>query len=174
MRMNNLEELYVDQLKDLHSAEKQLVQALPKMAQAATSSKLKEGFTTHLEQTRTQVNRLDQIFSRHGISAGGKMCEAMKGLIKEGEEAIQLQGNESVRDAALIAAAQRVEHYEIAGYGTVRAYAKQLGHSDDVTLLEQTLSEEEKTDKQLSTLAEGGILSDGINDKAMASQSRSR
>lgn len=174
MNMNSLEDLYIDQLKDLHNAEKQLVQALPQMAQAASSPQLREGFTMHLEQTRTQVNRLDQIFSRHGISVGNKKCEAMEGLIKEGEEAIQLQGNHHVRDAALIAAAQRVEHYEIAGYGTVRSYAKQLGHKEDVALLEQSLNEEEKTDKQLSSLAEGGILSNGINDQAMAGQSRSR
>ena len=174
MRMNSLQELYVDQLKDLHSAENQLVQALPNMAKVATSPQLKEGFTMHLEQTRTQVNRLDQIFSRHGISVGSKKCEAMAGLVKEGEEAIKLEGNEHVRDAALIAAAQRVEHYEIAGYGTVASYARQLGHDADVKLLEETLNEEATTDKKLTKLAEGGILSSGINDEAMASQSSSR
>lgn len=168
MKMNNLTDLYIDQLKDLHNAEKQLVQALPSMAKAATSADLKAGFTKHLEQTRTQVNRLDQIFSRHGITVGNKKCAAMEGLIKEGAEAMQIEGNENVRDAALIAAAQRVEHYEIAGYGTVRSYAKQLGHDNDLELLEMSLEEEEKTDQDLTKLAEGGILSSGINDKAMA------
>ncbi|RIK39828.1 MAG: ferritin-like domain-containing protein [Chloroflexi bacterium] len=166
MKMMNLEDLYVDQLKDLHNAEKQLVQALPKMAQAASSSELRQGFQRHLEQTRTHVDRLEQIFGRMGISPGNKKCEAMEGLIKEGEEAIQLQGDPNVRDAALIAAAQRVEHYEIAGYGTVRTFANQLGFNDDQQLLQKTLDEEGETDKQLTSLAEGGLFSTGINEEA--------
>jgi ferritin-like metal-binding protein YciE len=166
MRMNSLHDLYVDQLQDLYSAEKQLVQALPKMASAAHTDALRKGFQDHLEQTRNHVNRLEQIFSRIGTMGGSNTCEAMQGLIKEGEEAIALEGDPKVRDAALIAAAQRVEHYEIAGYGTVRTFAKELGFSSDGGLLQKTLDEEGETDKKLSTLAEGGFFSSGINEQA--------
>lgn len=164
--VNNLEDLYVDQLRDLHNAEQQLMQALPKMAQAAHSSDLKEGFEHHLQQTRVHVERLDKIFMRMGKTSSGEKCEAMEGLIKEGEEAIQLQGDKTVRDAALIAAAQRVEHYEMAGYGTVRTFADQLGFDDDKKLLQRTLDEEGETDKKLTSIAEGGLFSSGINEKA--------
>jgi ferritin-like metal-binding protein YciE len=166
MKMTSLEDLYIDQLKDLHNAEKQLVQALPKMAQAAHNNELKQGFQEHLEQTRTHVDRLEQIFGRMGISPGNKTCEAMEGLIQEGQEAIQIQGDPNVRDAALIAAAQRVEHYEIAGYGTVRTFANQLGFDKDQSILQKTLDEEGETDKKLTSLAEGGIFSTGINEEA--------
>jgi ferritin-like metal-binding protein YciE len=164
--MNSLEDLYVDQLQDLYSAENQLVQALPKMANAAYTDALRKGFQEHLEQTRTHVNRLEQIFSRIGTRAGSNTCEAMQGLIREGDEAIALEGDPTVRDAALIAAAQRVEHYEIAGYGTVRTYAKELGFSADSSVLQKTLDEEGETDKKLSSLAEGGLFKRGINEKA--------
>jgi len=167
MKMKSLEDLYLDQLKDLHNAEKQLVQALPKMAKAATSAELQQGFQDHLEQTRTHVDRLDRIFSRLGASPGRKKCVAMEGLIEEGQEAIQLQGDAMVKDAALIAAAQRVEHYEIAGYGTVRTFASHLGFDQDSDLLQQTLNEEGETDKKLTALAEGGIFNTGINEQAM-------
>jgi ferritin-like metal-binding protein YciE len=167
MKMKSLEDLYLDQLKDLHNAEKQLVQALPKMAKAATSVELQQGFQDHLEQTRLHVDRLDRIFSRLGASPGRKKCVAMEGLIEEGQEAIQLQGDPMVKDAALIAAAQRVEHYEIAGYGTVRTFANHLGFDSDVDLLQTTLDEEGATDKKLTALAEGGIFSTGINEQAM-------
>ena len=166
MKMNGLTDLYVDQLKDLYSAEKQLVQALPKMAKAANTAALKEGFQEHLDQTRTHVDRLEQIFTRMGASPGRKKCEAMEGLIQEGEEAIELKGDAAVRDAALIAAAQRVEHYEIAGYGTVRTFANQLNFRDDARMLQQTLDEEGAADKKLTALAEGGLLSNGINEEA--------
>jgi ferritin-like metal-binding protein YciE len=166
MRMNSLQDLYVDQLQDLYSAETQLVQALPKMASAAYTDELRKGFQVHLEQTRTHVNRLDQIFSRIGSRGGSNICEGMQGLIKEGEEAIALDGDPKVRDAALIAAAQRVEHYEIAGYGTVRTYAKDLGFSSDSSLLQKSLDEEAETDKKLTKLAEGGLFKSGINDQA--------
>jgi len=166
MRMTSLQDLYVDQVQDLYSAENQLVQALPKMAKAAYTDALRQGFLEHLEQTRNHVNRLEQIFTRMGTRAGGKTCEGMQGLIQEGEEAIALEGDPAVRDAALIAAAQRVEHYEIAGYGTVRTYAKQLGFGDDKSLLQKTLDEEGETDKKLTSLAEGGLFSSGINEKA--------
>jgi ferritin-like metal-binding protein YciE len=166
MKMNRLDDLYLDQLKDLYSAEKQLVQALPKMAKAANSEELKMGFQEHLEQTKTHVSRLEQIFASLGSSPGRKKCEAMEGLVKEGQEAIELEGNAFVRDAALIAAAQRVEHYEIAAYGTVRTIANHLGRSDQSNLLQMTLDEEGATDKKLTALAEGGIFSSGINEKA--------
>lgn len=166
MKMRRLDDLYLDQLKDLYSAEKQLVQALPKMAKAATTEELKMGFEQHLEQTKTHVNRLEQIFTSLGSSPGRKKCEAMEGLVKEGQEAIELEGDPIIRDAALIAAAQRVEHYEIASYGTVRTLANHLGHKEQMELLQTTLDEEGATDKQLTTLAEGGIFSGGINQKA--------
>jgi len=172
MKMKSLEDLYVDQLKDLHNAEKQLVQALPKLAKAATSAELQQGFEEHLAQTRMHVDRLDRIFSRLGASPGRKKCVAMEGLIEEGQEAIQLQGDPMVKDAALIAVAQRVEHYEIAGYGTVRTFANHLGFDQDSNLLQQTLDEEGETDKKLTSLAEGGIFNGGINEQAMAEPAR--
>jgi ferritin-like metal-binding protein YciE len=166
MKMNRLDDLYLDQLKDLYSAEKQLVQALPKMAKAANSEELKMGFQEHLEQTKTQVNRLEQIFQSLGSSPGRKKCAAMEGLVQEGQEAIELEGDATIRDAALIAAAQRIEHYEIAAYGTVRTIANHLGHKDQSELLQTTLDEEGATDKKLTTMAEGGMFATGINEKA--------
>ena len=166
MKMHNLEDLYVDQLKDLYSAEKLLVQALPKMAEAATSKNLRQGFEDHCEQTRTHVARLKQILSRLGILPGRKKCEAMESLIREGEYAIALQGSDMVRDAALIGAAQRMEHYELAAYGAVRTYANHLGFKDDRDLLQKTLDEEGETDTTLIDIAEGSFLSAGVNEKA--------
>jgi ferritin-like metal-binding protein YciE len=174
MKLKNLQELYVDQLKDLYSAEKQLVQALPKMAKAASTPELQQGFQTHLEQTRGHVDRLEQIFARLGASAGRKKCKGMEGLIEEGQEVLELEGDRVVKDAALIAAAQRVEHYEIAGYGTVRTFAEHLGFDQDSTLLQQTLDEEGETDKKLTSLAEGGLFTGGINQHAMAESSSAR
>lgn len=168
MQLNSLKDLYVEQLRDLYSAETQLVNALPKMAQAASSSDLKKAFQDHLDETRTQKQRLEQIFSEMGSSPHGETCEAMQGLIQEGEQVIQSMGDPQVKDAALIAAAQRVEHYEIAGYGTVRTYADELGFDNAKSLLQKTLDEEGKTDKKLNSLAEGGIFSKGVNEKAMA------
>lgn len=160
-KMNTLEDLYVHQLKDLYSAENQLVKALPKMAKAASSKELKKGFEDHLEQTKKHVSRIEEIFSNRDGSPKGVKCKGMEGLIEEGQEAIEEDMEESVRDAALIAAAQRVEHYEIAGYGTARAFAEQLGYKDAVTLLDKTMEEEAKTNKSLTSLA-----ADGINSKA--------
>lgn len=168
MQLNSLKELYVEQLRDLYSAETQLISALPKMAQAASSSALKTAFQQHLDETRTQKQRLEQIFSEMGTSPQGETCEAMEGLIKEGEEVIKATGDAKVKDAALIASAQRVEHYEMAGYGTVRTYANELGFSDAKKLLQTTLDEEGNADKKLNALAEGGIFSTGINEKAMS------
>jgi ferritin-like metal-binding protein YciE len=138
------------------------------MAQNARSTELTEAFNHHLNQTRNHVTRLEEIFSQLGTTGMGKECEAMKGLIKEGEDIINASGNPDVKDAALIAAAQRVEHYEIAGYGTVRTYAEELGYDEAATLLQTTLDEEGKANKKLTTLAEGGLLSSGINEKAAA------
>jgi ferritin-like metal-binding protein YciE len=157
MKLESLKDLYLEQLKDLYSAETQLLDALPKMAERATSADLKQGFQEHLRQTREHMHRLEQIFSDLGDTPKGHTCEGMKGLIKEGEEMIKMKGDDKVIDAGLIAAAQRVEHYEIAGYGTVRTYAEMLGHSQHVTLLERTLQEEEMTDEKLSQLAESHI-----------------
>jgi ferritin-like metal-binding protein YciE len=157
MKLDSLEKLYVEQLKDLYSAESQLVQALPKMAKAASSADLRKAFQMHLDQTKEHVNRLEQIFENMEYKPTGHKCKGMEGLIEEGEEMIENNAEEEVRDAGLIAAAQRVEHYEIAGYGTVRTYAEMLDRSDDVQLLQQTLDEEYKTDEKLTMLAESEI-----------------
>jgi len=154
MEMSSLQDLMVDQLKDLYNAESQLVKALPKMAKAATNAQLKQAFTTHLEQTKGHVERLEQVFETLGMSAKGKTCKAMKGLIEEGKEMMEEDAEPEVMDAGLIAAAQRVEHYEMAGYGCVRTYAELLGNKQAAKLLQQTLDEEGKTDKLLTGLAE--------------------
>ena len=152
MADKGLKELYIDELKDLYSAENQLVKALPKMAKAATSPDLRAGFEEHLEQTKVHVQRLETIFEQLGESPKGKKCKGMEGLIEEDSEAIEEYEGELL-DAALIGAAQRVEHYEMAGYGTVSAFAEELGESEHVTLLEETLEEEKETDEKLSGLA---------------------
>jgi ferritin-like metal-binding protein YciE len=154
MQLSSLEDLFIDELKDLYSAETQLTKALPKMAKAATSKELKVGFEKHLKQTERHVQRLEQICEELEVSPKGKKCKAMEGLIEEGSEVIDEDAEPEVKDAALIAAAQRVEHYEIAGYGCVRTYAKLLGHSSAMKLLQQTLDEEGDTDKTLTKLAE--------------------
>ena len=152
MADNGLKELYIDELKDLYNAENQLVKALPKMAKAATSPDLQAGFEEHLEQTKGHVQRLETIFEQLGQSPKGKKCKGMEGLIEEGSEAIE-EYEGDLLDAALIGAAQRVEHYEMAGYGTVSAFAEELGESEHVTLLNETLGEEKETDEKLSGLA---------------------
>src|SRR3984893_11754997 len=154
MSEQGLKELYIDELKDLYSAETQLVKALPKMAKAASSDELRQGFEKHLEQTRGHVQRLEKIFQALGESPKGKTCKGMQGLIEEGSEATEEDYDGSVLDAALIGAAQRVEHYEIAGYGTVRSMAEALGEDNHVSLLEETLEEEKETDQKLTELAE--------------------
>ncbi len=153
--MNTLDELLVDELRDLLDAEKQLVKALPKMARAASFAELKTAFQEHLEQTKGHVSRLEQVFENLGQKARSKPCKAMQGLIAEGQETMQEEGSEPVIDLALIGAAQRVEHYEIAAYGTARAIAKSLGNQQAVELLQATLNEEEQTDKKLTQLAKG-------------------
>jgi len=154
MKLNTLRDLYVEQLQDLYSAETQLVEALPKMAQAASHPELKSAFQQHLAETQQQVQRLEQVFQGLGQKPGGHTCKAMQGLIAEGQEMIKMKGDPAAIDAGLIAAAQRVEHYEIAGYGCVRTYAKQLGEQQALGLLQQTLDEEGMTDKKLTGLAE--------------------
>ena len=162
MQHNALKDLYVDELKDIYSAENQLLKALPKMAKAATSEELRTGFEEHMEQTRGHVQRLDQIFKALGEKPGGKKCKAMEGLVAEGQEMMEEDFEEEAMDAGLISAAQRVEHYEIAAYGTVRTYAELLGEDHAAQLLEQTLEEEKETDQKLTGLAES------INVEAMS------
>ncbi len=164
--LNSLDDLLLYELQDLYSAEQQLTKALPKMKDAATSSDLKSAFEEHLDETRNQVQRLEQAFDHLGKRTKAEHCEAMEGLLKEGQEVMGLNGDPAVKDAALISAAQRVEHYEMAGYGSAHAYAKQLGHSDVASLLKKTLNEEESADKKLNKIAQGGLLSSGINKEA--------
>lgn len=166
VHLQSFETLLINQLRDLYSAEYQMVEALPKMVEAASSPNLKEAFEYHLEQSREHVRRLDKVFAYLGHTPWGQQCEAMAGLIKEGEEIIQVAGELSVKDAALIAALQRIEHYEIASYGTVRAYAGELGFNKVESLLQQTLEEEEEADKKLIKLAEGSLFGGGINREA--------
>jgi ferritin-like metal-binding protein YciE len=154
MKLDSLETLYIEELRDIYNAETQLVKALPKMAKAAASPELKQGFKDHLEQTKEHVERLEEIFEKLDKKPSGKTCHAMKGLVEEGSEIIGEEGEGFVIDAGLIAAAQKVEHYEIASYGTVRAWAEMLGEDDAADLLQQTLDEEGETDKKLTELAE--------------------
>jgi ferritin-like metal-binding protein YciE len=153
MQENSLQELYVEQLRDLYNAENQLVKALPKMAKAAQSEALRQGFEHHLEQTKGHVDRLQQIFSDLDENPKGRTCAGMEGLLEEGEEVIKEQSSSDALDAGLIASAQRVEHYEIAAYGTVRSFAELLGENEAVDLLQQTLNEEKETDEKLTELA---------------------
>lgn len=157
MSHKTLTDLFHDQLQDAYSAETQLTKALPKMAKAATSPDLKAGFEKHLAETKTQVTRLEQVCSAVGCKTGSNTCEAMEGLIAEGKEVIDLGLDAAALDAGLIAAAQKVEHYEIALYGTLCTFAKQLGHADAARVLHQTLDEEKATDQTLTRLAERGI-----------------
>lgn len=154
MKLDTLRKLYVEELRDVYSAENQLVKALPKMARGASSDELKRAFEDHLEQTKGHVERLEEIFNALGQKPNGKTCKAMKGLIEEGSEILEEDGEESVIDAALIGAAQRVEHYEIAAYGTLRTFARLLHEDEAVDLLQETLDEEGETDKALTELAE--------------------
>lgn len=161
MPVQSLQDLLIDELKDIYSAEKQITRALPKMAKAAKSPELKQAFEKHLEETKGQIERLDEIFETLGKKATGKTCHGMQGLVEEGSEMIGELDKSDVRDAALISAAQRVEHYEIAAYGTVREYAKMLGQKNIAKLLEETLEEEKATDEELNS------LSSQVNSSAM-------
>lgn len=153
MKLDSFDSLLLHELQDLYSAEKQLVEALPKMAKGATSEELKGAFEKHLEQTEGHLERLDKIFKQLEQSPGRHKCKAMEGLIKEGSDLLKEDADEAILDAALIGAAQRVEHYEIAGYGTARTFAEMLGHTEAAELLQQTLDEEKDTDQSLTELA---------------------
>src|SRR5580765_1164376 len=151
---NDLHELFLDELADIYNAEQQLTKALPKMAKAAESEELRSGFEEHLEQTRQHASRIEQIAEQLGESLKRKTCQAMKGLVEEGEDIMKEQKDTSALDAALIAAAQKVEHYEIASYGTLVAWAEQMGHDQALELLKETLDEEKNADEKLTTVAE--------------------
>jgi ferritin-like metal-binding protein YciE len=154
MKMESLQELYIHHLKDLYSAEKQLTKALPKMAKAASSDELRKGFEQHLRETEGQIERLEQIFEELEVNPRGKKCVGMEGLIEEAKELMEEDADPEVLDAGLIATAQHVEHYEIAGYGCVRTYAELLGYDDAAQLLQESLDEEGATDKKLTALAQ--------------------
>jgi ferritin-like metal-binding protein YciE len=166
VQLGSINDVYTHELQDLYSAETQLLQALPKMAQAASSDELRQAFEQHLEETRGHVERLSEILAQAGIGAGTEKCKGMAGLIAEGEEIVSAQGDATVKDAALISAAQRVEHYEIAAYGTARTLAGELGIADAKDLLDQTLDEESQADKLLTKIATGGLFKAGINERA--------
>jgi ferritin-like metal-binding protein YciE len=157
MKLDNLETLLELQLQDLYSAEDQLIAALPKMAEAASSPELKSAFETHLEETRHHKQRIEQVFRMLGKEPKMETCDAMKGLVSEGSEIIDMEGEPDVKDAALIAAAQRVEHYEMAGYGCVRSFARRLGRQNVAQVLQETLEEEANADKILTHIAETSI-----------------
>lgn len=163
-KINTIEDVFIEQLRDLYSAEQQFIKALPKMAKAAHAESLKKGFEHHLDQTKKHVNRLEEIFEKLDKKPTGKTCRAMQGLVEESAEAIEENATVEAKDATLITAAQRVEHYEIAGYGSVRTYAKLLGYDQAEKTLQTILNEEAETDKTLTKLAES------INVKAMHSQ----
>jgi len=163
-KLDSMETLFLDQLRDLYDAEQRITQALPKMAGAANSPALKAAFQQHLRETEGQLRRLESVFQSVGQSAKAETCEAMKGLITEGDEVVKATGDPDVKDAALIAAAQRVEHYEMAGYGCARTFAQRLGKTEAVRLLQETLDEETATDKKLTQLAE-----QSVNPKAQRS-----
>jgi ferritin-like metal-binding protein YciE len=166
MGLNSLEDVLKTELEDLHSAETQLTKALPKMAKAASNEELKKAFEEHLEETKGHVKRLEEALGELGVKSPSEECKAMKGLIAEGEEILEEDGDDTAKDAAIIAAAQKVEHYEIASYGTVRTLADELGLDDIRDLMEQTLDEESNADKLLTKIATGGMMKAGVNEKA--------
>jgi ferritin-like metal-binding protein YciE len=176
MKEKGLQDLFLEEIQDLLDAEKQITKALPKMAKAATSAALRAGFEEHLAQTEKQITRLERVFEELGQDAKGKKCEGMKGLLEEGQDLISNHEASPLRDAGLIAAAQKVEHYEIAGYGTARTFAETLGFTKSAQLLEQTLDEEKTTDEKLSDLAEtinaeaAGTAPEGKNQRSTASR----
>jgi len=166
MGLHSLDDVLQDQVKDLLSAEKQLVAALPKVAAAAHAPELKEAISDHLEETRGHVRRLDEVTSLLGMSPSASTCKAMQGLVAEGEDVLGKEGHPVAKDAAIIAAAQRIEHYEIAAYGTARTLAGELDHRDAEKLLNETLDEESAADKLLTKIATGGLFKSGINQAA--------
>jgi ferritin-like metal-binding protein YciE len=167
MKIESLNEVFAEQVNDLRSAEQQLVAALPKLAAAASSDELRQAFQEHLAETRSHVERVDEVISSTGIAATGEECKGMKGLIEEGDGIISAEGDPMAKDAALIAAAQRVEHYEIAAYGTAATLADQIGNDHAQEVLGQTLDEEETADKLLTKIATGGMFKTGVNQQAV-------
>jgi ferritin-like metal-binding protein YciE len=174
MKLDTLQKLYTDELRDLYNAEGQLLKALPKMAKAASSEELKDAFEKHLEQTKSHVERLEQVFEELGEKPKGKTCRAMKGLVEEGSEILEQDGEESVLDAGIIVAAQKVEHYEIAGYGSVRTFAHLLGQNKAAELLQTTLDEESETNELLNRLAESIINPEAIRETELAGAGSNR
>ncbi len=174
MKLDTLKTLYINELKDLYNAEQQLVKALPKMTKAASSEELQEAFEKHLEQTKTHVERLEEVFEEIGETPKGKTCKAMKGLIEEGSEILQEDGEESVIDAGIIVAAQKVEHYEIAGYGSVRTFAQLLGKDRSADLLQTTLDEESEANELLNKLAEDIVNPEALMEPEIAGASSNR
>jgi ferritin-like metal-binding protein YciE len=166
MKLRSLDDVLMEQLADLHSAETQLVEALPKVAKSASTPELRQAIEDHLVQTRSHVQRLEKAFSHLGTQVPDEHCEGMEGLLQEGEKVIETDGDPVAKDAALIAAAQRVEHYEIAGYGTARALAGELGHDEVKRLMDETLDEEAAADEKLTKIATGGKLGSGVNEAA--------
>ncbi|HEX5491135.1 MAG TPA: ferritin-like domain-containing protein [Candidatus Udaeobacter sp.] len=164
MSLDTLEKLYISELRDLYSAENQLLKALPKMAKGASSPELKDAFEKHLEQTKGHVERLEELFEQRDESPKGKPCKAMKGLIEEGSEILKEEGEDSVLDAGMIVAAQKVEHYEIASYGSVRTFANLLGKDDEAELLQATLDEERETNEILNQLAETVVNPEAVTE----------
>ena len=174
MKLNTLKQLYIEELRDLHSAENQLLKALPKMAKGASSEELKLAFENHLDQTKVHVERLEELFERLDETPKGKTCQAMKGLVEEGSEILGEDGEESVLDAGIIAAAQKVEHYEIASYGAVRTFAQLLGEDEAAELLQETLDEEGEADKLLTQLAQEIVNPEALLEDAEAEATGSR
>jgi ferritin-like metal-binding protein YciE len=174
MKLNTLEELYISELRDLYSAENQLLKALPKMAKGASSPELKDAFEKHLEQTKGHVERLEQIFHQLDETPKGKTCRGMKGLVEEGSEILKEDGENSVLDAGIIVAAQKVEHYEIASYGSVRTFANLLGKDEDARLLQSTLDEESETNEILNRLAESGVNPEAVSETELADVASNR
>ena len=174
MKLDTLKTLYSNELRDLYNAENQLVKALPKMAKAASSEELQDAFEKHLEQTKTHVERLEEVFGELGEKPKSKICKAMKGLIEEGSEILHEDGDESVIDAGIIVAAQKVEHYEIAAYGSVRTFAQLLGKDRSADLLQTTLDEESEANELLNKLAEDIVNPEALMEPEMAGASSDR
>jgi len=174
MKLNTLHELYINELRDLYNAENQLLKALPKMAKGASSQELKNAFEKHLEQTETHVERLEQVFKELDEKPKGKICHGMKGLVEEGSEILGEEGEESVLDAGIIVAAQKVEHYEIAAYGSVRTFANLLGQNEAAELLQATLDEESETNELLNELAQGIVNPKALVETELTSAGSAR
>jgi ferritin-like metal-binding protein YciE len=168
MKLSTLEQLYISELRDLYSAENQLIKALPKMAKGASSPELKDAFQTHLEQTKGHVERLEQLFEQLDESPKGKICHGMKGLIEEGSEILKEDAEDSVLDAGIIVAAQKVEHYEIASYGSVRTFANLLGKDEAARVLQSTLDEESETNEILNRLAKSIVNPEAVSETELA------